>query len=230
MVVVSNGLARLKYIEKLRDKKLKWLLFCVVIIGALFSGMMTWWGVLLQLSAIVCGAIVGCRLKKDISWVSKVTLIFGVMTGLILMQPEYFRFGQLGNLTIIHLICILIAGIFAITTLTTRYIHARGRIRQSAYIKLKWLFRIIALLAFVLFISTESVPVFIGLVITVGLLESLSIYHGSKLPENMFKQSWALLIFCLGIITVCPVISAIGIVYLSFISGKIKVKDFLRLL
>lgn len=230
MIVVSNYLVRFKYLEKLRSSTLKLGFLSIVLLSVVFSGMMTWWSILLQISAVICGVIIGCRLKTDCSWNSLITLILGLMLVLILMQPEYFRFGQLGNLTIIHLLGIMFVGFFVVTTLVVKYVKARSRIHQNAFIKLKWLLRIIVLLAVLLFVSTESVPVFIGLLISVGLLEMLSVYHGAKLPDYMSKQSLAMLIISFGLIVICPVISAIGIVYLTFISNKIKAQDFLRLL
>ena len=230
MVVIANGIIRFRYLEIFYNNKLKWFLLCVVFVGVLCSGMPTWWGVLLQLSAVVCGTIVGCRLKTNRSWVAMTALVFGLMTVLILMQPEYFRFGQLGNLTMIHLIGVMLTGFFAVTTLIAKYGNARSKIRNSAFVKLRWLLRIVALLALILFVSTESVPVFIGLLGSVGLLEVLSVYHSSKLSSALFKQSLAMLMVCFGVITICPVISAIGIIYLTFISDKIRAKDFMHLL
>ena len=230
MIVIANGVVGFRYLERLRDNKLGWFLLCVVVVGVLCSGIPTWWGMLLQLSAVVCGTIVGCRLKTNRSWVAMTALVFGLMTVLILMQPEYFRFGQLGNLTMIHLIGVMLTGFFAVTTLIAKYGNARSKIRNSAFVKLRWLLRIVALLALILFVSTESVPVFIGLLGSVGLLEVLSVYHSSKLSGVLFKQSLAMLMICFGVITICPVISAIGIIYLTFISDKIRAKDFVRLL
>lgn len=230
MIVVSNNMVQLKYIEKIHNKKSKWLVLCLLLLCATCSGMTKWWGMLLLLSAVVCGTIVGCRLKKDISWIITTSLIYGMMTVLVLMQPEYFRFGQLGHLTVVHLFGILLTGFFVITTVVTKYVKSRGKIRQSAFIKLRWLFRIVSLLALILFISTESVPVFLGLMVSVGFLESLSVYHSKKCSENMFRQSWAWVIMCLGILIMCPVISAIGIIYLTFIPNRGKATDYLRLL
>lgn len=230
MIVVLNVAVKFKYLELFRNSKSKWAIISSVFLAAVCSSIMTWWGILLQISAILCGAIVGCRLKTNRSWLSMTVLIFAMMTTLILMQPEYFRFGQLGHLTLIHLIGIVSTGFFVITTLTTKYINARSKIHQSAFVKLKWLLRIIALLAVVLFVSTESVPVFIGLLVAVGLLEALSIYHGKKISDTMFKQSWAMMMICFGIIIICPVISALGIIYLTFNSNKVSARDFMRLL
>jgi len=230
MIIVSNNFVRLKYIEKIHDRKSKWLVFIALLLGVAFSGLMTWWGILLQLSAVICGTIIGCRLRKDISWVGLITLVYGMMIVAVLMQPEFFRFGQLGHLTLIHLIGLVLGGFFVVTTFVSKYVKARNKMRQSVFVKLKWLFRIVSILALILFISTESVPVFLGLLISLACLETLNIYHAKKIQDILYKQSWAVMMIVCGILIVCPVISALGIVYLSFLSNKVKLNDFTGLL
>lgn len=229
-IVISNNLVRFKYINKLRDKKLGWLILFVFLMCALTSGTMTWWGMLLQFSAVICGMIVGCRMFKGHSWLVLTTLIYSTVIILVLMQPEYFRFGQLGHLTLIHLMALVVSSVFIVVTMASRYFKARGKIRHNAYVKLKWLFRIMTVLTVILFISTESVPVFLGLLCSMFCLVALNIYHSTKVADNLCKQSWAWLIICLGILLVCPVISAVGVIYLSFFDKKIKMAEFLRLL
>ena len=221
---------QLKYTSKIRNKKIKWLIFFGLVLMAALSGFRTWWGILLQISAILCGMIVGSRIKTNLQLNPVYILLFFFATVLVLMQPEYFRFGQLGNLTIIHLLGMIITGFFAITALVTKYINSRGKIHNSAYIKLKWLFRITSILAFALFIMTESVPVFLGLIISIGLLESLSIYHSKHIANKISFQSCGLLLFMFGIIIICPVISALGIIYIATTSPQIATKEYLRLL
>ena len=229
-VVVAQKLIQLKYMEKIKDKKSKWLIFFGLILIAVASSSHSFWNILLQVSAVLCGLIVGCRIKTNLKLNPWIVILFFFMTVLVLMQPEFFRFGQLGNLTIIHLFGIMLTGFFAITALTTKYINPRTGIYQSAYIKLKWLFRIVSLLAFALFIMTESVPVFLGLILAIGLLQALSIYHSDKRIENISNQSCGLLIFMLGIIVICPVISALGIMYLVVSNANVKFKEYLKLL
>ena len=157
-------------------------------------------------------------------------LLMIILTILILMQPEFFRFGQLGNLTFVHLLAIVITGFFAVTALVTRYVRPRAKIHESAYVKLKWLFRIVSLLALVLFILTESVPIFIGLIASIGLLEMLSVYHAKTIFTDIYKQSFADLLICIGTIMICPAVSGVGVLYLASVSGKAKVSEFLGLL
>lgn len=227
---ITNRLKKLNYLEKIYSKKSRWLLFVGFLLLAAFSALPTWWGILLQLSAIVCGMIVGDRFNKNISDVLMSSVIMGAVTILLLMQPEYFRFGQLGNLTFLHIFALLVTGFFCITTLVAKYTNARGRIYKSAYVKLKWLFRIMSILALILFVLTESVPIFVGLMGVCAISEMLTIYHGKTIPESIYKQSWALFLICFGTIIICPVISMLGIIYLCFNNQKPCVKDFTDLL
>ena len=230
MVFITNRMKQYKYLEKMRDKKSRWFLFLLLFVLAVFSSLPTWWGILLQLSAVLCGIIVGDRLHKNIPDMLTGIIILGMMTVLLLMQPEYFKFGQLGNLTIIHIIALLLCGFFCVTSLAAGYTNARAKIYKSAYIKLKWLCRIMSVLALILFVLTESVPVFIGLMTVCLLSESLTIYHGKNLPENVSKQSWALLLISFGIVIICPLISMIGILYLIPLWKRLSINDFIKLL
>ena len=229
-IILTQQCIKQKYTEKIQDKKTQFFVLATLLILAGFSAMHTWFGILLQLSAIMCGIIIGSRIKKQIALTPAVSSIFGFVTILILMQPEYFRFGQLGNLTLIHLAAVLLTGLFAITALVTQYTHARSKIYESAYIKLKWLFRIVSLLGLVLFVSTESVPVFVGLLVSIALLEMLTIYHGTKTFWATSKKSWALLLVCFGMITICPVITSLGLIYLMMETDNLKLPDFTDLL
>lgn len=231
-VLITQQSIKFQYIEKIlkQNKKTKWLLFGILMILTVFSAKHTLVGILLQISAVLCGMIVGCRIKKEISLVPAMVCILGFVATLILMQPEYFRFGQLGNLTFIHLLSVLFVGFCSVTMLVTRYTNARSKIYASAYIKLKWLFRILSVLALVLFISTESVPVFIGLMVFVALLEMLTVYHSNKSFESVSQKSLSLLLICFGLITICPVITSLGIIYSLSKTEHIKLSDFTVLL
>ena len=229
MAYVTNRMIKLNYLTVFKTKKSFWISLFILFMLACLSAKPDLFGVLLQVSAVFCGIIVGARLK-NMSDVFTTTMIFGVTTALILMQPEYFRFGQLGNLTVIHLAMLLLTGFFAITTLVAKYVNARSKIYESAYIKLKWLFRIIAALAIVLFVSTESVPVFVGLLGALCLDEALTIYHSNKVATNISKHSWAMMLICFGVLIMCPVISCLGILYLIQHGENMKAKTFLDLL
>ncbi len=230
MIIITNQGTKLGYLKKLRNKKMKWLLLLVLLLMTVFSSVWTWWGILLQIVAVSCGIIVGLQIKKNVSLVPWMVILLISLVIAVLMQPEYFRFGQLGNLTIVHILAIVFAGLFGITAVVARYTNPRGRIHQSAYIKLKWLFRIMSLLAFVLFVMTESVPVFVGLVGALGLLEMLSIYHSKNISKEVSVLASAFLMMAVGIIIICPVITALGIIYMVSETNGVKSKDFAGLL
>lgn len=230
MLYLVKQSIKMDYLKIFKTTKQRWISLLILLVLAAFSAKPDLWGILLQVSAIMCGIIVGSRFRKNIPDLSLSTFVFGFVTTLILMQPEYFRFGQLGNLTIIHTASLLLIGFFAVTVFVVKYTNARSKIYESAYIKLKWLCRIIATLALILFALTESVPVFVGLLAVVGITEMLTIYHSKKKTEILAKQSWALLLFGFGILITCPIISCFGILYLSQLSGMPKIKDFSNLL
>lgn len=230
MIIVSQKYTMLGYANKIRDKKTKLALFGLLLLMAGFSAIHNWYGILLQISAVVCGFIIGSRFKKNIALVPWNIIVFCAVLILVLMQPEYFRFGQLGNLTVVHLLSAVFVALCGVTALVTKYVHARSKVHQSAYVKLKWFFRILSLLALVLFISTESIPVFIGLMGAVALLEMLSVYHSKNLDSKLSKQAFSLFLIGFGIIIICPVISAIGITYAAMTATGIKARDFLSLL
>lgn len=230
MSVVVQKSIQLDYMKKIGGAKTRLFVFFMLVLMAGAAGWGNAWTMLLQVSAVVCGIIFGLCVRKNISLVPVGVLLFLLMSVVVLMQPEFFRFGQLGNLTIVHLLAIVITGFFGISALTTKYVHARARIHHSAYIKLKWLFRIASLLALVLFISTESVPVFLGLVAAIGCLETLSIYHSKNIHENIYKQSFAWLVICVGVIIICPALSGVGVLYFASLARKAKASEFLALL
>ena len=87
-----------------------------------------------------------------------------------------------------------------------------------------------AVFAFVLFILTESVPVFLGLMGAIGLSEMLTIYHSKNISADMFKQAFAYLLVWVGVILVCPALSGVGVLYLASAGSRMKAADFLALL
>ena len=230
MMIVAQKSVQLQYTSRIKGFKSRFFMFVALFLVAAASGYHDLWGMLLQISAVFSGIVVGLCLRKNISLVPVNTFWVAMMAVLVLMQPEFFRFGQLGNLTVAHLVSIIITGFFAITALVAKYVRSHNRIHKSAYVKLKWLCRIVSLLAFVLFILTESVPVFIGFVIAVGLSEALSIYHSKNIPENMYKQAFAALLICVGTIIICPALSGVGVLYLANVSEKSKFSDIFGLL
>ena len=203
-----------KWREIPKSKKIQICSFVVLVL--LFVGLSdlhAWWGPLLQIGAIIGGLLLGRFAKYEMRPVPGVLLVILTIITAILMQPEYFRFGQLGNLTAFHLLFLLLAGCAAVSTVALRNINARSKIRHSAYIKIKWLVRFISLLCVALFVLTESVPVFLGTLFVVFCSCALSIWHSEKVSDVLAGRMFALSLGLFGVLTVMSVITALGIVY-----------------
>jgi amino acid transporter len=212
-----------QWYQKLKYKKLVSLLIVfggVAVIG--FSGQPTWWGFMMQAAAVICGALVGRSSSKGVSPILLTTLIIFALICIMLMQPEFFRFGQLGHLTILHMLIIIFTGALAMAILAVRHIKPHGKIHISAYIKLKWMARIVAGLCLVLFILTESVPVFLGFAGVLLIIFAMSVWHAESVPETLSKKLWAVLLCSFGIMASLPLITALGIIYwVNLPGGKI---------
>lgn len=195
-----------------KRENLPYIILAVVALG--LSDLHAWWGPLLQIAAAFGGFSYGERIAKPKMYdVPSVLFIIMAVTTVVLMQPEFFRFGQLGNLTWVHLLAVVMVGGLVAATVAVRNIVPSGKIHQSAYIKLKWLARFIAMLGFAVFIMTESVPVFLGLVLMLFILFAMSIWHADKTPVALGDELYAMTILLFGVIITMPVISAIGILY-----------------
>lgn len=186
---------------------------CVVAVAFLvgLSGMHTWWGVAMQIVAF-CG---GLALGRALPRVERPAIICPIVilgtTTLILMQPEFFRFGQLGALGVLHMLALLTVGGAVAAALAVRYVKPCGRIHRSAYVKLKWMLRFVAMLAIILFLLTESVPVFLGVVACLFAMFAISVWHAKMLPGNLDTRFFAVMLGAFGLITTLPVISALGV-------------------
>ncbi|MDL2296220.1 hypothetical protein LJC18_05460 [Lachnospiraceae bacterium OttesenSCG-928-E19] len=212
----SRGLGTIvaNFTREFKWRKLIALVSFVALVAIVaLSGAPTWWGALLQGSAFLCGVIAGRFWHRPISSVTFTAVIMFVLTALILMQPEFFRFGQLGNLTVIHLLFIILTGMLSVAVIVLRNVRARGRIRHSWFIKLKWLGRFVTALALILFILTESVPVFLGFAGVYFVTAAMSVWHQKSVPANLGSKLFGMLLCCFGIITSVHMITIIGILY-----------------
>ena len=195
----------------------------VVVVAAVgMSDMHAWWGPLLQIGAMMMGCLLGWFARGAMRPIAGMLLIMTMVVVAMLMQPEFFRFGQLGNLTIFHLMAMLLFGILGAATIVLFNVVPRGAIRRTVYIKLKWLLRVVCALGGALFLLTEAVPVFLGALGALVLLFALSVWHSDKADVMLGHKVLAAVMVMFGIITVMPVISAMGILYWQ----SVKVSDF----
>ena len=194
------------------------------------SGVHTWWGAALQIAAFGGGLALGRTRPRYVrAAIICPAVILGVTT-LVLMQPEFFRFGQLGALSALHMLALLTVGGAMMAALAVRYVRPSGRIHHSAYVKLKWMLRFVSVLAIVLFLLTESVPVFLGVIACLFAMFTMSVWHANVVPKNLDVRFWAVVLGVFGLITTLLVISALGVMLWvdeDADSGKLSEAKFL---
>lgn len=204
----SNVTRRKKWIVNI-------LVACLVLIPVGLSDTLNWWGPVLQVSSVLAGLFVGRKwLRRDMPMAFLLTCILLVMTA-VLMQPEYFRFGQLGNLTPWHLLWVLLTGAVFSVTVALKIVRAREKIHHSAFIKIKWLLRFVATLCAVLFVLTEAVPMFLATIAMVWGLSALSVWHLKETDKNIADFFCALLLVLFGVLISVPTISVLGLLQIS---------------
>lgn len=230
-IVFVSSLFIGSYTRDIKYARRENLVYIILVLMALgLSDMHAWWGPLLQIGSAMAGFVLGRRAGMEMPAVPGVLLISGATITAMLMQPEYFRFGQLGNLTWVHLLFVMVFGIFAVSTIALRNIKPCGRIHDSAYIKIRWMIRFVVALGVALFVMTESVPVFLGTAAAAFVLIALSVWHATELPDALDEWAFALSIILFGVLTTMPAITAIGIIYFANLPRSDFGRDFLRLL
>lgn len=185
----------------------------VVLMAIGLSDVHTWWGPLLQIGAFLLGVLVGRVARAEMRPIPGCILIIALVTVAMLMQPEFFRFGQLGALTPIHLMFLILMAAAISGTVALRNVRPRGAIRHSAYVKIKWLLRFICVLCMALFVMTESVLVFLAMMAVFFVMFALSVWHADKLAGHSDERMFAIALGIFGIITVMPAVTGIGILY-----------------
>ena len=186
---------------------------CMLPVG--LSDTLNWWGPILQIGAVIFGFLLGRAGHWQIRAVPWTLGIMLMATIAVLMQPELFRFGQLGNLTPAHLIWVVCVGIFAAAAMAFAVVNPRGRIHRSAYIKLKWLMRFVGILCVILFLLTEAVPIFIAMVAVAFVQFAMSVWHSDAQISGCDNNTMAIVMILFGILVGAVSITAIGILLIA---------------
>ncbi len=196
------------------------LLFAILMVPVGFSDTLHWWGPILQIGAVCAGLLLGRWRTWRLRGVPCMSILMLVAIIALLMQPEFFRFGQLGNLTPIHLIGIMMAGILIAAAVATDIVPACGRIHKSAFVKLKWLVRFGTALCMVLFILTEAVPIFIATTFMAFVLFAMSVWHRNTVVDGVRHKMLALAVIMFGILIEVPTITALGTFWISVLNSS----------
>ena len=176
----------------------------------------------LQIVALCLGFLAGrhckCQIQSE-KWA--IFAMFGAVVA-ILMQPEFFRFGQLGNLTPVHLVWVLLTGVILVAAMMLVIVRPHGRIHRSAFIKIKWLLRLVAGLCAVLFVLTEAVPLFLITMLVCAGLFSVSLWHAERVSVDVINWTLAVAICGFGVLVGVPTITALGILLLATDADKAR--------
>lgn len=208
----------------------RWMGLTFIIAAVGLSDAHVWWGPILQIGAFLLGVALGQGSRMEMRPISGVALILLMTVCAILMQPEFYRFGQLGNLTVAHLLAVLIVGIFAVLTVIVANVRACGKVSRGIFIKLKWLMRVLCLLGAALFVLTEALPVFLGTLGAIAILAILSVWHAGEIDARLADKLFAGMLVGFGVITVMPAVTVLGILYWVNTPRVDFLREFRRLL
>ena len=201
------------------------LVFAIAMVPVGLSDTLNWWGPILQIGVVIAGLVIGRHSGRQMRATACVLGVMLATTIGILMQPELWRFGQLGNLTPAHLIWIMCVGILLAAAFALDAVNPCGRIHQSAYVKLKWLMRFVVALAMILFLLTEAVPIFIGAFAMAFVSFAMSIWHSESVPDGLANRVIALTIIAFGVLTGLVVVTSMGILWYATLRGDAKHGD-----
>lgn len=194
-------------------KWVRWMGVVAVIVAVGLSDVHVWWGPILQIGAFLLGLALGQGSRMEMRPISGVALIVLMTVCAILMQPEFYRFGQLGNLTVAHLLAVLVVGIFAVLAVVGANVRTRSKMSRGIFIKLKWLMRVLCMLGVALFVLTEAVPVFLGTLGAIAVMAILSVWHAKEIDVRLADKLFAGMLVGFGVITVMPAVTVLGILY-----------------
>lgn len=212
------------------NARVRFAIVVLVLLALALSDLHVWWGPILQIGACVFGWLMGRVARGAMRPVAGMVLIMLMATIAVLMQPEFFRFGQLGNLTPVHLVFVLLIGVCAMAVIALNNVKPRAKIHHSAYVKLKWMLRVVSILMAALFMLTESVPLFLGMCGAVLLMFMVSVWHATSVSAGLMECALAVMIMLFGAITTMPAVAAIGVVYLAMLPRCDFLREFRTLL
>jgi hypothetical protein len=165
----------------------------------------------LQIASVLFGAAAGYFSRRPAAPVNYMTIVMLGAAVAVAMQPEYFRFAQLGRLTLAHLSAL--GGIVALGAVVFifRNFGPSGIIRDNYYKYIKWFMWLLTLLMFILFAITESVPVLLGFGASVLMTSWFAAKHSKQAVFQLSGNLWAMMLMLFGAITAMPAITIVGI-------------------
>ena len=167
----------------------------------------------LQVGAVLFGAAAGFLSRRPYGPIPGTAAVMMILTAAVAMQPEFFRFGQLGRLSLAHLVALAAMMKLAALCYVLRNFNPSHFIKDNHYKYIKWFMRLCTLLAFILFVMTESVPVLLGFGLTVAIAAWFAVKHAERgtIVAPLAENIWAIMLVVFGVITEMQLIAIIGI-------------------
>ena len=191
--------------------KLGTLLFFVAVLGG--GALQEFHFIALHVTSALFGVAAGYFSRRSAPPVGVTVFAMTMASLAILVQPEFFRFGQMGRLTFAHLA--FLAAVMGLGALIFAFGNFKpaGFIKDNHYRYVKWFMRLSALLAFILFVMTEAVPAFIALGIGVAATTWFAVKHlpRESSVSGLVDNLWAAMLVLFGLVSAIPVIAAVGI-------------------
>jgi len=187
----------------------------IMIIVGLFAIQSGWAGVMLQMGAVGIGILSGWLLQRknaaerDVKFLTA-ALMAMVSYGLI-MQPEFFRFGQFANLTFVHILGLLIVASLIALFFALYFFRPRGYFKKLHFERVQILTIAALSLVTVVLLITESALLFLAFAGVIFGYSVIAIAHFKKSKADELQKLktdvWIVSLFAFGILATLPVLS-----------------------
>lgn len=218
-VFITRRISDLKLnLNKKWVRHTKWFGPTLAIAIAGFTGTPTVPGFILHAGACTIGIFTGLlmnKMNKNHFDSELVIILLTTALGIgIAMQPEIFRFGQMGQLTVIHIAGLIIYFKILATYFAARWVRPAEKISESWYKKMILVMRLMHIMTLLLFVFTESALVLGMLTVTAFMSTALSVRH---MPQNTNLQNtisglWNISLGAFGILVNTPLLVCIAII------------------
>lgn len=199
----------------------------IVLVG--LAGARNWMNMFLPMSALIGGFLTGFYSARYSVPNARATYAYPVATSSIIMlliaacillQPELFRFGQLGNLDFAQLAGFAFIAIVAPMTMVLSWMvrvkRDKGFLGATAHARVMWLMRLGVLLCAVLFFITESIVMFCILALSAAVFAAISgghqPYSNAKSVNAFIFDIWCMLLAVFGLVAASPAVMFLALI------------------
>ena len=172
-----------------------------------------WGRFVLQFAVVAIGWCAGWLLYRKNARETDPKLIVGALIFLgaygLVMQPEFFRFGQMGNLTVIHLLFLALTARILPAYFAFHFVRPNGWLAERTYRRLKLLYATGAVLLFALLLVTESALVFLAFAVGALVWSAITVRHATASTEvtnGVRHDLWFISLGLFGVLTAIPVL------------------------